>query len=150
MQFDHIVAKLHKYLKPPVKNVHSFKVNAVSYSKALHQSLIQVKIITCNSNVTLPAICIFQDINLLTGFSPLDVKTIVIAALDSDKTPTYRIVAYNFCPDNKEPSLQIADTQARYVVTKTVSEIVQDRVLLTSFKPLDIYRIGYFHGASEK
>jgi len=110
---------------------------------------IKVHIINTRNELELSPKDIINDEDLIEGFSPLDVKTIVMLALSIRKQPKYEVVVNEFRNSLYNDILTIKDREKSAFIRQSIQELSNNLDMIDGFSPVDAYNIGRVKGEIE-
>lgn len=128
------------------KKTYPFQLVAKQYSTKKNGTVFLIKVAGKNLVVKKTAQELVSDDAMLSGFSPLDTRTITYIACQENLPALTSIIKQEYSTTASDLVLHIKHLEKNTTETKTAKEISQDQQLLKQFNQKDAHRIGYLFG----
>jgi endo-alpha-1,4-polygalactosaminidase (GH114 family) len=150
--------KHYQMLQQKTQQIYFYKVIDKEICKKRNEKMLVIQVAGKNVFLKMSPKEIAADDDMLRGFSPLDIRTIIYfackkhfeakqqKAAEPKRNILYRIVAQTFLRRQKKQMLVIEQVDQAEVITTSVQAASNNPEMIDGFSPRDAHRVGYAAG----
>ncbi len=126
------------------KETRKFNYQLIGWQKGknIAEDRLVVKIVGTNTNVPLTPLEIYEDDQLVNGFSPADVKIIATLAVSVKCAPKYKLLLQDFRGNLDSYVIVYGEKGTSKKFRATVDDLAKNMKLITEFSQEDAFKIG--------